>query len=135
MRVIISQKFLYALHVSFGHWEFQCTLRECCDSSQDSLSLALTQRKANVFDPQHLRGTSSELVQSMFNIGRKAAELKRTKLQSKIQKQQSELQKKCLENRLQMASKGTGQGDGKGSAGKNPKCAKLETEEEEEIKT
>ena len=41
----------------------------------------------------------------MFKIGWKAAELKRTKLQSEIQRQQSELQQKRLENRLKMAKK------------------------------
>ena len=68
--------------------------------------LTLTQEKANMFDPQHLQGASTELVQSMFKIGRKAAELERTKLQSKIQKQQSELRQKRLENRLKMAKEG-----------------------------
>ena len=42
--------------------------------------LTLTQEKGNVFDPQHLQGARPELVQSMFKIGQKAAELKRTKL-------------------------------------------------------
>ena len=60
----------------------------------------------------------------MFQIGRKAAELERTKLQSEIQRRQRELQQKCLENRLKMASKGPG-------AVKNPKHAKTEAEEEE----
>ena len=76
-------------------------------------------------------GASLELAQSMFKIRRKAAELERTKLQSTTQKQQSELQRKWLENRLKMASKGTRRGSGKGSTGKNPKCAKEEAEEEE----
>ena len=53
--------------------------------------LTLTQEKGNVFDPQHLQGARPELVQSMFKIGWKAAELKRTKLQSEIQREQSEL--------------------------------------------
>ena len=44
----------------------------------------------------------------MFKIGRKAAELERTKLQSEIQRQQSELRQKHLENRLKMAKKGQG---------------------------
>ena len=44
-----------------------------------------------MFDPQHLQGASSELVQLMFKIGQKAAELERAKLQSEIQKEQSEL--------------------------------------------
>ena len=82
-----------------------------------------------MFDPQHLQGASPELVQSMFKIGWKATELKRTKLQSKIQRQQSELRRKRLENRLKMASKETGQG--KGGVGKNPKFAKMEADDEE----
>ena len=65
-----------------------------------------------------------ELVQSMFQIGRKAAELERSKLQTEIQKRQSELRQKRLENRLKMASKGPG-------PVKNPKCAKTEPDEQE----
>ena len=44
-----------------------------------------------MFDPQHLEGASSDLVRSMFQVGWKAAELERTKLQSEIQKEKSEL--------------------------------------------
>ena len=44
-----------------------------------------------MFDPQHLQGARPELVQSMFKIGRKAAELVRTKLQSEICKEESEI--------------------------------------------
>ena len=62
-----------------------------------------------MFDPQHLQGARPELVQSMFKIGWKAVELERMKLQSEIQRQQSELRQKRLENRLKMASK-EGQG-------------------------
>ena len=53
--------------------------------------LTLTQRTANVFDPQHLKGASTELVQSMFRIGRKATELERQKLQTEICKEESEI--------------------------------------------
>ena len=53
--------------------------------------LTLIQQKANVFKPQHLQGASTELVQSMFKIGRKAAELERQKLQMEIRKEQSEI--------------------------------------------
>ena len=63
----------------------------------------------------------------MFKIGRKAAELERTKLQSKIQRQQSELRQKCLENRLKMAKKG----QGKQGEFKIPKHTKTEADEEE----
>ena len=70
-----------------------------------------------MFDPQHLEGASSDLVRSMFQVGRKAAELKRTKLQSEIRKEESELRRKRLEKRVKMASsRGT-----KGSRIKNPK--------------
>ena len=44
-----------------------------------------------MFDLQHLEGTSSDLVWSMFQVGRKAAELERQKLQTEIQKEKSEL--------------------------------------------
>ena len=47
-------------------------------------------REANVFEPRHLQGASTELVQSMFKIGRTAAQLERQKLQTEIQKEQSE---------------------------------------------
>ena len=53
--------------------------------------LTSTQRTANVFDPQHLKGASMELVQSMFKIGRKAAELEQKKLQTEIRKEKSEI--------------------------------------------
>ena len=57
-----------------------------------------------MFDPQHLQGARPELAQSMFKIGWKAAELERTKLQSEIRKEESELRRKKLEKRVQMAS-------------------------------
>ena len=50
-----------------------------------------------MFNLQHLAGASSELVQSMFKIGRKVAELECTKLQSEIQKKQSEVRCKHVE--------------------------------------
>ena len=43
-----------------------------------------------MFDP-HLEGASSDLVQSMFQVCWKAAELERVKLQMEIQKEKSEL--------------------------------------------
>ena len=70
--------------------------------------LTLTQQKANVFNPQHLRGASSDLVRSMFQVGWKAAELERVKLQTEIQKEKSEIRRKKLENRLKMAGKAGG---------------------------
>ena len=56
-----------------------------------------------MFDPQHLEGASSDLVRSMFQVGRKAAELERQKLQTEIQKEKSELRRKKLEKRVKMA--------------------------------
>ena len=53
----------------------------------------------------------------MFKIGWKAAELERTKLQSEIQKEKSEIRQKRLENHVKMASS-TGTKD---SRMKNPK--------------
>ena len=53
----------------------------------------------------------------MFQVGQKAAELKRTKLQSEIQKEKSELRRKKLEKRVKMAS---GKGV-KGGRMKSPK--------------
>ena len=76
-----------------------------------------------MFEPRHLQGASTELVQSMFKIGRTAAQLERQKLQTEIQKEQSERRQKRLEKRLQMASKG-----GKGSPAKIPKKMKREPE-------
>ena len=70
-----------------------------------------------MFEPQHLQGASTELVKSMFKIGRKAAELEQQKLQAEIQKEKSELRQKRLEKRVKMASRrGT-----KGSHMKSPK--------------
>ena len=63
----------------------------------------------------------------MITIGRKAAELERTKLQSEIQRQQSELRQKHLENRLKMAKKG----QGKQGEFEMPKHTKTEADEEE----
>ena len=75
-----------------------------------------------MFEPQHLQGASTELVQSMFKIGRTAAQLKQEKLQMKIQKGKSELRRKRLENRLKMLGKVRG----KGGPAKNPKKTKQE---------
>ena len=75
-----------------------------------------------MFEPRHLQGASTELVQSMFKIGRTAAQLERQKLQTEIQKEQSERRRKRLENRLKMASKA----GGKGGPARNPKKAKRE---------
>ena len=76
-----------------------------------------------MFEPHHLQGASTELVQSMFKIGRTAAQLERQKLQTEIQKEQSERRRKRLEKKLKMASKG-----GKGGPAKIPKKTKWEPE-------
>ena len=62
-------------------------------------------------DPKHLTGASSDLVQLMVKVGRKAAEL--IKLQTEIQKEKSEIRRKRLENKLKMSKAG-----GKGSPAK-----------------
>ena len=63
----------------------------------------------------------------MFKIGWKAAELKRVKFQSGMQKERIEFRRrKRLENRLKMAK-------GKVGAAKNPKQSKEEEQEKEEI--
>ena len=46
----------------------------------------------------------------MFKIGWKAAELERTKLQSEIQKEKSELRRKKLQKKLKMSGKAEGKG-------------------------
>ena len=61
-----------------------------------------------MFDPQHLEGASSDLVRSMFQVGRKAAELERVKLQTEILKEKSELRRKKLEKWLTMSGKAGG---------------------------
>ena len=59
-----------------------------------------------MFNPKHLTGASSDLVQSMVKVGRKAAELERVKLQTEIQKEKSEIRRKRLENKLKMSKEG-----------------------------
>ena len=59
-----------------------------------------------MFDPKHLTGASSDLVQSMVKVGRKSAELERVKLQTEIQKEKSEIRRKRLENKLKMSKAG-----------------------------
>ena len=80
-----------------------------------------------MFDPQHLEGTSSDLVWSMFQVGRKAAELERQKLQTEIQKEKSELRRKKLEKRLKMA----GKAGGRSGPAKNPKITKEEQDDDD----
>ena len=58
-------------------------LRKFWEHSRNSLNYC----QANVFDPKHLAGASSDLVQSMVKVGRKAPELERGKLQTEIQKE------------------------------------------------
>ena len=65
----------------------------------------------------------------MFKIGWKAAELKRTKLQSEIQKEKSELRRKKLENRLKMS----GKAGGRGGFVKNPKKMKRELDDDDDV--
>ena len=81
-----------------------------------------------MFNLQHLEGTSLDLVWSMFQVGRKAAELERVKLQAEIQKEKSELQRKKLEKWLTMAGKARGQS----GPAKNPRKTKVKDEQEDD---
>ena len=65
----------------------------------------------------------------MFKIGRKAAELKGTKLQSEIQKEKSKLRRKKLENRLKMS----GKAGGRGGLARNPKKTKWEPDDDDDL--
>ena len=80
-----------------------------------------------MFDLKHLAGASSDLVQSMVKVGRKAAELERVKLQTEIIKEQGKLRQKRLENRLKMAGKAGGKGPAK-----NPKKTKREPDDDDD---
>ena len=55
-----------------------------------------------------MEGASSDLVWSMFQVGQKAAELERVKLQAEIQKEKSKIRQKKLEKRLKMTGKADG---------------------------
>ena len=82
--------FVFCLHITnikVLHWEFQCNFA----SFENILEILLNRYQANVFDPQHLKGASADLVRSMFQVGWKAAELERVKLQTEIQKEKSEI--------------------------------------------
>ena len=80
-----------------------------------------------MFDPQHLEGAKSDLVRSMCQVGRKAAELERVKLQMEIQKEKSELRRKKLEKWLKMA----GKAGGRSGPAKNPKKTKQEQDDDD----
>ena len=73
-----------------------------------------------MFDPKHLAGASSDLVQSMVKVGRKAAELERIKLQTEIQKERSEIRRKQLEKRLKMSKAGGKGGPAKKKVKREP---------------
>ena len=82
--------FVFCLHITnikALHWEFQCNYT----SYEIILEILLNRYQANIFNPQHLKGASSDLVQSIFQVGWKAAELDRIKLQMEIQKEKSEI--------------------------------------------
>ena len=82
-----------------------------------------------MFDPQHLEGASLDLVQSMFQVGCKAVELERVKLQTEIQKEKSELRRKKLEKRLKMS----GKAGGRSGPAKNPKKTKWEPDDDDDL--
>ena len=74
-----------------------------------------------------MEGASSDLVWSMFQVGWKAAELERVKLQTEIQKEKSEIRRKKLENQLKMA----GKAGGRSSPAKNLKKTKQEQDDDD----
>ena len=63
----------------------------------------------------------------MFQVGRKAAELERVKLQMEIQKEKSEIRRKKLEKWLKMAGKA-----GRSGPAKNPKKMKTKQEQDDD---
>ena len=65
----------------------------------------------------------------MFKIGRKAAELERTKLQSEIRKEESKLWRKKLEEWVKMARKERG----RSGPTKNPKKTKREPDDDDDL--
>ena len=77
----------------------------------------------NVFEPQHLQGASTKLVQSIFKIGSTAAQLEGEKLQAEIQKEKSKLRRKLVEKQVKMAS-------GKGVKGGRMKSLKQEDDDD-----
>ena len=75
-----------------------------------------------------MQGASSDLVQSMFQVGHKAVELERAQLQVEIQKEKSEIRRKKLESQLKMA----GKMGGRSGPAKNPKKTKTKQEQDDE---
>ena len=65
----------------------------------------------------------------MFQVGHKAAELERVKLQAEIQKEKSELRRKKLEKQLKMSGKAGGQS----CLAKNPKKTKQEPDDDDPL--
>ena len=64
----------------------------------------------------------------MFQVGRKAAELERAKLQVEIPKEKSEIRRKKLEKRLKLA----GKAGGRSGLAKNPKKMKTKQEQDDD---
>ena len=75
-----------------------------------------------------MQGASSDLARSMFQVGQKAAELERAKLQAEIQKEKSEIRRKKLEKWLKMA----GKAGGRSGPAKNPKKMKAKQEQDDD---
>ena len=65
----------------------------------------------------------------MFQVGQKAAELERVKLQTEIQKEKSEIRRKKLEKWLKMA----GKAGGRSGPVKNPKKIKTKQEQDDDL--
>ena len=65
----------------------------------------------------------------MFQVGHKAAELERAKLQMEIQRKKSELRRKKLEKWLKMS----GKAGGRSGPAKNPKKTKREPDDDDDL--
>ena len=119
--------FVFCLHITnikALHWEFQCNFT----TFENILEILLNRYQANVFNLQHLKGTSADLVRSMFQVGRKAAELERVKLQTEIQKEKSEIRWKKIEKQLKMA----GKAGGRSGPVKSPQKTKTKREQDDD---
>ena len=82
------------------HWEFQCNYA----NFENILKILLTLIKQTCSTRSIWKAQVRTIVRSMFQVGRKAAELEQQKLQTEMHKEKSELRRKKLEKCVQMAS-------------------------------
>ena len=79
-----------------------------------------------MFDLKHLEGASSDLVRSMFKVGRKAVGIGARKITDRDTKRK---EVKSDENDLRIGLKMLGKAGGKGGPAKNPKETKREPDD------